>query len=192
MGLLPDLADPAFLEDPYPVFRRILAAGPVLHDDEHKMWLVTGHAEILEALKHPAASVATAGARIAPALGSEAARFAPLIGAVSRFLTRLDPPDHTRLRALLTKVFTLETVERMQNAIGALVEGYLAPPVSAGEPYFKAKSDYARAPLGPEAIETIRRFMAASPTPHATIQFQAYGGAVNRIPANRHGLPASG
>ena len=133
MGLLPDLADPAFLEDPYPVFRRILAAGPVLHDDDHKMWLVTGHAEILEALKHPAASVATAGARITSALGSEAARFAPLIGAVSRFLTRLDPPDHTRLRALLTKAFTLEAVERMQNAIGALVEGYLAPRVSAGE-----------------------------------------------------------
>jgi cytochrome P450 len=74
MGLLPDLADPAFLEDPYPVFRRILAADPVLHDDEHKMWLVTGHAEILEALKHPAAWMVERLPRLALKAGAPAPR----------------------------------------------------------------------------------------------------------------------
>jgi FAD/FMN-containing dehydrogenase len=48
-------------------------------------------------------------------------------------------------------------------------------------PYFKAKSDYAGALLSAAAIDTIVRFMAASPTPHATVQFQAYGGAANRV-----------
>ena len=97
------------------------------------MWLVAGHAEVLEALKHPAASVATAAARIGPALGDQAARFTPLVTAVSRFLTRLDPPDHTRLRALLAKAFTAQAVERMHATISALVEQYLAPRAKAGE-----------------------------------------------------------
>ncbi len=131
-GLLGDLADPAFLADPYPTFHRLLDAGPVLRDDEHDVWLVAGHPEVLEALKHPAASVATAAARIGPALGDRAARFQPLVSAVSRFLTRLDPPDHTRLRALLAKAFTVQAVERMHEAISAIVESSLGPRVATG------------------------------------------------------------
>ena len=71
---LGDLTDPAFLEDPYPTFRRLLTEGPVLRDDEHTLWLVAGHAEVLQALGHPAASVATAGARIGSVLGTHASR----------------------------------------------------------------------------------------------------------------------
>jgi cytochrome P450 len=132
-GKLGDLTDPAFLEDPYPAFRRLLTEGPVLRDDEHRLWLVAGHAEILQTLGHPAASVATAAARIGPALGDQAARFAPLVTAVSHFLTRLDPPDHTRLRALLAKAFTHEAVERMHDTVAALVEERLGPRVAQGE-----------------------------------------------------------
>jgi cytochrome P450 len=132
-GKLGDLNDPAFLEDPYPTFRRLLTEGPVLRDDEHNLWLVAGHAEVLQALGHPAASVATAGARIGPALGEQAARFAPLVAAVSHFLTRLDPPDHTRLRALLGKAFTHEAVDRMHDTVAALVEECLGPRVGRGE-----------------------------------------------------------
>ena len=64
MGLLGDLLDPAFLEDPYPTYHRLLNTGPVLWDDERQMWLVSGHAEVLEALRRPETSVATAAARI--------------------------------------------------------------------------------------------------------------------------------
>src|SRR5713226_9108045 len=123
MGLLGDLLDPAFLEDPYPTYARLLTTGPVMWDDEHRMWLVSGHPEFLEALKRPETSVATAAARIRPALGERAAHFEPLIGAVSRFLTRVDPPDHTRLRALVQKAFTLSAVERMHDDIASLVDG---------------------------------------------------------------------
>ena len=132
MGLLGDLLDPAFLEDPYPTYARLLTTGPVMWDDEHRMWLVSGHPEFLEALKRPETSVATAAARIRPALDERAAHFEPLIGAVSRFLTRVDPPDHTRLRALVQKAFTLSAVERMHDDIASLVDGYLSPLPQAG------------------------------------------------------------
>jgi len=133
MGLLGNLLDPTFLEDPYATYRRVLNTGPVVWDDEHRMWLVSGHPEVLEAVKRPETSVAAAAARIRPALGERAEHFEPLIGAVSKFLTRVDPPDHTRLRALVQKAFTLGAVERMHKDIESLVDGYLSPLPRTGQ-----------------------------------------------------------
>jgi cytochrome P450 len=121
---LGDLQDPAFLEDPYPVYRRLLRT-PVAWDEARTMWIVAGHPEVLAALSSPHASVATAGARIRPALGARAAHFEPLIAAVSHFLTRVDPPDHTRLRNLVQQAFTNRAVEDMRATVRALVAGLL-------------------------------------------------------------------
>jgi hypothetical protein len=116
----PDFQDPAFLEDPYPAYRRLLDT-PVAWDGARAMWLVSGHAEVLAALTSPHTSVATAGARIRPALGERAAHFEPLIAAVSHFLTRTDPPDHTRLRNLVQQAFTNRAVDALQTVVRKLV-----------------------------------------------------------------------
>jgi cytochrome P450 len=121
---LVDLQDPAFLDDPYPVYRRLLET-PVAWDGARAMWLVSGHAEVLAALTSPHTSVATAGARIRPALGARAAHFEPLIAAISHFLTRTDPPDHTRLRNLVQEAFTNRAVEALQATVRELVERLL-------------------------------------------------------------------
>lgn len=117
---LGDLQDSAFLDDPYPVYRRLLET-PVAWDDVHAMWLVSGHSEVLAALTSPHTSVATAGARIRPALGGRAAHFEPLIAAISHFLTRTDPPDHTRLRNLVQQAFTNRAVDAQQATVRELV-----------------------------------------------------------------------
>jgi cytochrome P450 len=123
---LPDnLADPAFLEDPYPVYRRLLET-PVSRDPARGVWVVAGHAEVLAALTSARTSVTTAGARIRPALGARATRFEPLMAAVSHFLTRTDPPDHTRLRRLVQKAFTNDAVDAMRDTVRALVGALLA------------------------------------------------------------------
>jgi cytochrome P450 len=129
---LGNLQDPALLDDPYPTYRRLLAESPTIWDETHRMWLVAGHAEVLEAMRMPDTSVVTAAARIRPALGPDAARFERLITAISRFLTRIDPPDHTRLRNLVQKAFTLQAVERMESVITALVDQFLAGLPRAG------------------------------------------------------------
>jgi FAD/FMN-containing dehydrogenase len=55
--------------------------------------------------------------------------------------------------------------------------------------YFKAKSDYARAPLDREAIGTILRFLAAAPSPDTLLQFQPYGGAISRVSPTATAFP---
>jgi cytochrome P450 len=117
---LGDLQGPAFLEDPYPVYQKLLET-PVAWDETRAMWMVAGHPEVLAALTSAHTSVSTAGARIRPALGARAAHFEPLMAAVSHFLTRTDPPDHTRLRNLVQKAFTNHAVEVMQATVRALV-----------------------------------------------------------------------
>jgi cytochrome P450 family 109 len=54
----------------------------------------------------------------------------------------LDPPEHTRLRALVNSSFTAATVARMRVRIQALVDGLLSP--FAGGARFDVVQDFAR------------------------------------------------
>lgn len=58
-----------------------------------------------------------------------------------------------------------------------------------GSVRFKNTSDFARAPLGPEAIATIRDFLARAPGEESILQLDAYGGAVNRVPRDATAFP---
>jgi FAD/FMN-containing dehydrogenase len=97
--------------------------------------------------------------------------------------------SETDLRALLQPFLAAAPADRVDIVTTSYIDAAEKFSGQSTLPYFKAKSDYARVPLVPEAIATIRHFMAASPTPHATLQFQAYGGAVNRIPGAATAFP---
>jgi len=60
---------------------------------------------------------------------------------------------------------------------------------AAGSTRFKSSSDYARAPLGPEAIAVVQDHLQAPPSPTARLQLDAYGGAVNRVPETATAFP---
>ncbi|MBF6050096.1 cytochrome P450 [Streptomyces sp. NRRL B-1677] len=49
-------------------------------------------------------------------------------------LLSMDPPDHTRLRTLVTKAFTTPRVEKLRPDVRALAEGLVAAMVAAGPP----------------------------------------------------------
>ena len=97
-------------------------------DEDRQMWLMWGYAETHEALRSPQLSVHTAGAR----LGQAGPRYAPVVEAVSRFLTRVDGPAHRRLRGLLLRAFTPRAVEQMEDTIRACVLELLRPHLDAG------------------------------------------------------------
>ena len=85
-------------DDPYPLFARVQADGPV-HEvtlaDGHRAWLIVRHAEARAALGHPGlskdmhAALARDGAVVAEGLPGPA---------FARHMLSVDPPDHTRLR----------------------------------------------------------------------------------------------
>ena len=91
------LADPATLPDPYPVLTRLREASPFAEFDG-ALVVVGRHADCAAVLRHPNASSQRGTPLLAPA-GQRRVRERP------SFLS-LDPPDHTRLRRLVSKAFT--------------------------------------------------------------------------------------
>jgi cytochrome P450 len=110
--------DPDFVADPYPMYHRLRAEDPV-HHSPLGFWVLTRYADVLAMLrdgrliKEPIAAFVAArfGVAVPPGLGLS-------------MLDR-DPPDHTRLRGLVSKAFTPRALERLRPEIQQIVDGLL-------------------------------------------------------------------
>ncbi len=95
--------DPEDLErlpDPYPLFARIREDGPVQRL-ESGFWMVTGHAAALEVLNHGSCGSSPIAMRYLDGLPPGAAR-----DEMSHRINFLDPPDHPRVRGIVSRAFT--------------------------------------------------------------------------------------
>jgi hypothetical protein len=110
--------DPAFIADPYPVYHRLRAAMPVWQSPLG-MWIVTRHDDVSAFLKDRRYGKGYV-ANITRQYGPEA-MLEPARASLARTMLVLDPPDHTRLRGLVTKAFTARRVEEMRPRIAAIV-----------------------------------------------------------------------
>lgn len=137
---LPDFASPAFRRDPYPTYRAMREATPVLQIERGPMRLsvLSRHADVVAVLRDPRMSVDRPFQPKPPAPDDavDPATLHPLaraLRAMSRVMLFRDPPDHTRLRALVNKAFTPRMVESLRPRVAARVDELLAPRLAAGE-----------------------------------------------------------
>ncbi len=121
---LADLADPANLPDPYPLLAGLRQASPFAEFDGAFV-VAARHADCSAVLRHPNASSERNKSLIAGA-AARRVRDRP------SFLS-LDPPDHTRLRRLVSKAFTPRTVARLEPRIRAITGELLTAASRAGE-----------------------------------------------------------
>lgn len=101
-----------------PVARVLLPGG-------HPGWLVTRYADVRTVLTDPRFSKEAATAPDAP-------RLLP-IHRGSRSMVNLDPPDHTRLRRLVSREFTARRVERLRPRVVELAGRLVDDMVAAGD-----------------------------------------------------------
>ncbi|MEO5833684.1 MAG: cytochrome P450 [Nakamurella sp.] len=136
--------DPAFIADPYPVFRALREAGPVLYYPERDLWLLTRFADVHAALRHRGLGRSYTHRYSAAELGHDEPDDAyPQWQASERWsLLNLEPPDHTRLRRLVTKVFTARSVAAMRPTIERICREQLTT-VLTGES-FDVLADFAQ------------------------------------------------
>ncbi|GAA2068973.1 cytochrome P450 [Streptomyces albiaxialis] len=120
-----------FIQDAHAVAARLRETAPVrfvVLPGGFPVWLVTGHAEARAAMTDPRLSSQGVYDRLErmrlAAAGEDAteSRFAPEL---ARNLLNLDPPDHTRLRALVAKVFTTRAVAPLRPRIEAIADELL-------------------------------------------------------------------
>ncbi|MFB7176562.1 cytochrome P450 [Streptomyces sp. NPDC056257] len=122
--LLP-YADPAFVADPFPLYRQLREDGPVRRvviAGGLEAWLVTRYEDGLAALSEPRLSSDVRDASDTRLLQQlpETERESMLSN-----MLRSDPPDHTRLRRLVSKAFTARRVAGMRPRIQAVADGLL-------------------------------------------------------------------
>jgi hypothetical protein len=109
--------DPAFRADPHPYLARLRATDPV-NLTPLGFWRLTRHADVERLLR----DVPT-GVRLAD---GSTARPSPVTGGPSEFMLSQDPPNHTRLRRLVSSAFTPNAVGRMREHVQEIVDRQLA------------------------------------------------------------------
>lgn len=124
-----------FKADPFPFFARLRASDPVYRTtlpDKTPVWLLTRYDDVTALLRDERF---TKNRR--SALTKEQLRKLPWTPPMFRPLERnmldLDPPDHTRLRALVHKAFTPSLVEQMRSRTQAIADELLDRVVSRNQ-----------------------------------------------------------
>ncbi len=102
-----DAMSPEFREDPYPYYDTYRGADRLVRVDE-TIWLSFSHADVWDMLRNPRLSSNESRATTEIGLPEEER-------ARKRSLLFMDPPDHTRLRSLVSKAFTPRRVEAMRG-----------------------------------------------------------------------------
>lgn len=116
--------DPEFLDDPYPTYHRLRTEDPV-HRSPLDFWVLTRYDDVQFVLRDP---------RFAkePLMAFLAARLGAIPPGVGLSMLDRDPPDHTRLRALVSKAFTPRVVEVLRPRIQQIVDALIDRVESAG------------------------------------------------------------
>jgi len=117
--------DPAFLADPYPTYRRLRTEDPV-HHSPLDFWVLTRYEDVVAVLRDPRFIKEPLAAFVAARFG---VAVPPGVGV--SMLDR-DPPDHTRLRSLVSKAFTPRVVEGLRPRIQEIVDSLITRAEAAG------------------------------------------------------------
>lgn len=155
----PELFSWEFATDPYPAYAWLREHAPVHRTklpSGVEAWLVTRYADAKQALadgrlsKNPAHHDGTAHAKGRTGIPGE--RKAELM----THLLNIDPPDHTRLRRLVSKAFTprrvAEFASRVQELTDQLIDGF----IEKGRRTSSTSSPF-RSPSMPSAISSASR-----------------------------------
>ena len=129
------LFSPEFWADPFPFFARLRAEEPVhrtLLPPRTPIWLVTRHEDVQALLKDERFAKDRTRAMTPEQLG-RMPWVPPMFRPLERNMLDRDPPDHTRLRALVHKAFTPRLVEQMRERVQALSEELLDAVAHRGE-----------------------------------------------------------
>jgi cytochrome P450 len=121
-------------EDPYPFYTQLRAEAPVHRNEALDFWAIARHADVLAAFKDVKRFSNRFGVSIDPAAYGPHAR----IG--TSFLA-MDPPEHTRMRGLISRSFTPRRVKAMEPRIREIAIGRLDQLVGSGS--FDVISDFA-------------------------------------------------
>jgi cytochrome P450 len=124
------LLDPEVLADPYPLYHRLRSEDPVHWDPFLHAWVVTRYDDVVRVLMDFSA-LRTATPEQLTKLGLP--DLSPIAQVMVKQMLFMDPPAHTRLRALCSQAFTPRRVEILRAHIQDIANRLLDSVLARGE-----------------------------------------------------------
>jgi cytochrome P450 len=118
------LISSAYLQNPYPVLARLRTTDPVHWFEPWRMWLVTRYRDVQQVLRHDGtlwSAVGQTSAALAHLPPDQRAELGGMERLFSAGLLWSDPPDHTRIRAVVNKAMRPRDAEAMRPRIQGIV-----------------------------------------------------------------------
>ena len=117
-----DFYDPAFLADPYPALGRVREATPIFRNPQTGVWMLTRFSDVYETLRDRRLGRAFDHLYSREELGRPEpdSRWARFHQHEKWSLLSLEPPDHTRIRKLVSKVFTPRSVTALAPVVAGI------------------------------------------------------------------------
>ena len=115
-----ELARPEFKANPYPFYARMRADAPVFPITGPfgiRAWLVTRYDDVVSVIKDE---------RFAKDISAKMTWLPPFARALNHQMLNRDPPDHTRLRAIVSQAFTARRIEQLRGRIETVCGDLLA------------------------------------------------------------------
>ncbi|MEN8183553.1 MAG: cytochrome P450 [Myxococcota bacterium] len=124
---------PGFYENPYPQYERLLERDPVHRITFGQAWIVSRFDDVEALLRDPRLSADDRKSRRFDAMRKRLQKAGVWDEEQTPTLLRSDPPDHTRMRRLVSKAFTPRAVAALEPRIVKLVGELLDTVSPAGE-----------------------------------------------------------
>jgi cytochrome P450 len=130
-----DLLKPEFVANPYPAYTQMRAELPVHRitlSDGRGVWLVTRYDDARAVLKDPR-FIKDWRSIMSPEQLARMPKVPESLQFLSQHMLTTDPPNHTRLRALVQKAFTPRMVEELRPRVQEITDALLDAVESRGE-----------------------------------------------------------
>ena len=115
----------AKLSDPFPVYHQLRSEDPVHWSDHIGAWILTRYDDVKAAANDHRFSSVRAHYFMNQLPETAQERLRPLGHQLALWLIHMDPPDHTRVRALVHKAFVPQVVESLRASIQQIVNDLL-------------------------------------------------------------------
>ncbi len=110
----------ALRTDPFPTYRHLRDEDPAHWSPDLKAWVLTRYDDVKRVCLDERMSSDRLRPFFASLPGNEATRMAELIRILTRWMVFRDPPEHTRLRRLASRVFHVRSIQALRPNVEAL------------------------------------------------------------------------
>lgn len=112
--------DPAVLADPFPLLARLRDEDPCHWSPRLKSWVLTRYDDVKRVCQDKDMSSNRLQPFFASLPGEEARRIGDIVRYLSLWMVFKDPPEHTRLRRLTSKVFHVKSMQAMRPQVASI------------------------------------------------------------------------